>query len=216
MRKMSDKVEKIKTRKIKKVFGPLMEKREVSLIFLLIIMVLALMTQTNKFATAANLRVLLNGVSTDMMIAIPMAINLIASNTDFSVGSSLCFSSMIAGLAMANGASPAIGILVGLGMGALLGFVNGLAVNKLRVSPLVATLGTWYTYAGLAQVIAGTQSITRFEESFLKLGRFEIGWITAPIIYMILIIIVGYFALKYVNFFHNAYYIGSNKNHVIT
>jgi ribose/xylose/arabinose/galactoside ABC-type transport system permease subunit len=84
MRKMSDKVEKIKTRKIKKVFGPLMEKREVSLIFLLIIMVLALMTQTNKFATAANLRVLLNGVSTDMMIAIPMAINLIASNTDFS------------------------------------------------------------------------------------------------------------------------------------
>lgn len=197
---------------VKKVVGTLLEKREVSLVILLILAVLALMTRTDKFATMANFRVLLNGMSTDMMIAIPMAISLIAGNTDFSVGSSLCFSSMIAGLAMANGAPPVVGILVGLGMGAVLGFINGLIVNKLRVTPLVATLGTWYAYVGLAQAIAGTQSITRFEPGFLQLGRFEIGGVTAPIIYMVIMIIVGHLALKYVNFFHNAYYIGSNKN----
>ena len=69
----------------------------ISLVILLVLAVLALMTRTDKFATMANFRVLLNGMSTDMMIAIPMAISLIAGNTDFSVGSSLCFSSMIAG-----------------------------------------------------------------------------------------------------------------------
>ena len=29
---------------------------------------------------------------------------------------------------------------------------------------------------------------------------------------MVIMIVVGHLALKYVNFFHNAYYIGSNKN----
>ncbi len=104
---------------------------------------------TRTFATSANIRVLIQGMSVDMMIAIPMAISLIAGNIDFSVGSALCLSSYIGCMAMGGGMPGWLGILVGLGAGAVLGGLNALIINKFKITPLIATLGTWMAYQEL-------------------------------------------------------------------
>ena len=65
------------------VLRKIIQTRELSLIVLLALIIIALMSSTSTFATTGNIRVLLQGMSVDMMIAIPMAISLIAGNIDF-------------------------------------------------------------------------------------------------------------------------------------
>ncbi len=192
------------------VFGKILRTRELSLGLLIILMIAALMTQTSNFATTGNIRVLLQGMSVDMMIAIPMAISLIAGNIDFSVGSALCLTSAVAGLVMNSGGSSIVGITVGLVLGGLLGFLNAVIINKLKVTPLVATLGTWMAYRGIALVVIGG-TVANLPADFTNFGRIEPFGIPITIIYMIVIVMLGILAIKYLSFFHNAYYIGSNK-----
>lgn len=190
----------------------LLERRELTLVLLILVMSVALVARTDNFITSANIRVLLQGMSTDMMIAVPMAISLIAGHIDFSVGSALCLTSAVACTAMSAGVPAGLGILIGLAMGAFLGFLNAVIINKLHVTPLVATLGTWMAYQGAALVIVGGNTVANLPQEFLQLGRLEVLGVPVPIIYMVIIIALGMFALKYINFFHRAYFIGSNQD----
>lgn len=147
----------------KNTLWKILEMRELSIAIILAIMVIFLMISTSTFATSANIRVLIQGMSVDMMIAIPMAISLIAGNIDFSVGSTLCLSSYIGCMAMGAGAPAWLGILVGLLAGAVLGAINAVIINQFKITPLIATLGTWMAYQGIALVLAGGEY--RFQSS---------------------------------------------------
>ena len=196
---------------ISNIFRKILQIRELSLVVLLACIVIALMSSTSTFATSGNIRVLLQGMSVDMMIAIPMAISLIAGNIDFSVGSNLCHSSAIVGLSLNAGIPAWLAILIGLISGAAFGGLNGVIINKLGVTPLVATLGTWMAYRGIALVIIGGQTLGNFGDSFTIVGRATWLGVPSTIVYMFVIILAGIFITKYTSFFHNAYLIGSNK-----
>jgi ribose transport system permease protein len=114
-------------------------------------------------------------------------------------------------LALNNGISTLFAICIGLVSGALFGIINAAIINHLKLTPLVATLGTWMAYRGIALVLLGGGTLSRFPDNFLILGRVTILGIPITIIYMFVVIFLGMFALKYFNFFHNAYFIGSNK-----
>ncbi len=192
--------------------GKILQMREVSLAILLIIFGICLSIATPNFLRLDNFRVLLQGMSTDMLIAIPMCISLIAGNIDFSGGSALCLNGAICALMLNKGVAIPLAILIGLACGFLLGALNGFIINKLGLTPLVATMGTWMAYRGAALVLLGGGTLSSFPEAFLQLGRIEIFGIPITILYMVVVILVGALLLKYSNFFHNAYYIGSNKS----
>ncbi len=198
------------TLKRKSYFRRLLEAREFSLIIILIVIIIALTIFTDTFASNANLTVMLQGMTVDMIIAVPMAISLIAGNIDFSVGSNLALSSVIACMAMNRGASTLVGMLIALACGVIFGFINAFIINKFRITPLVATLGTWMAYRGLALVISSGATIANLPESFKTFGRGALFGIPLPIVYMVVVVILGIFALKYINFFNQAYYIGGN------
>ena len=82
-------MEKFTNKKIIPTIGRILQRREVSLLLIIMVICIILASSTSSFLRPANIRVLLQGMSTDMMIAIPMAISLIAGNVDFSVGSNL-------------------------------------------------------------------------------------------------------------------------------
>lgn len=191
--------------------GRVLQMREVSLAILLLIFCVCLSIATPNFAKPANFRVLLQGMSTDMMIAIPMCISLIAGNIDFSGGSALCLNGAICALMLNKGLAVPLAIAIGLAAGFALGALNGVIVNKLGLTPLVATMGTWMAYRGAGLVLLGGGTLSSFPESFLNLGRATVGGVPITIIYMVVIVVVGMLVLKYSNFFHNAYFIGSNK-----
>ncbi len=90
---------------------------------------------------------------------------------DLSVGGivSLCGLGMAAVL---HAGLPAVaGIVAALGLGAVLGLVNGMLIARVAIVPLIATLATGYIYAGLAVALTGGSPIGGIGTGLIELGR---------------------------------------------
>jgi ribose transport system permease protein len=112
----------------------------------------------HAFGSAANAR----NIAMDSCILLVMALGellvIVTGGIDLSVGAMLVFSGVVACIAMqAIGGGGLIAILGGtvaaIVSGAAWGAINGLLVTKARISPLIATLGSYGMAMGLALVI---------------------------------------------------------------
>jgi ribose/xylose/arabinose/galactoside ABC-type transport system permease subunit len=98
-------------------------------------------------------------------------------------------------------------IAIGVGCGA----VNGLIVSRIGVSALVATLGTWNIYRGLAYNIGGGQSIAHQPEFLSFFGQGEVGGVATPIIIFVGVCVSAYFILYHTPFGRSVYAVGGNS-----
>jgi ribose/xylose/arabinose/galactoside ABC-type transport system permease subunit len=78
---------------------------------------------------------------------------MISGYIDLSVGSAMSLSAVVYALMILNGFpfAPALGLTMVLGLG--FGFLNGLLVVKLRITPVIATLVTLNLFKGIALLI---------------------------------------------------------------
>lgn len=114
-----------------------------------------------RFATPQNLMIVASNASILAIVAAAQALVLLTRNLDVSVGSIMGLTAYVSADYAARHPSATIGLLlIALGLGALLGAVNGLIVAYGRVSPLIATLGTMSLYRGLTYIYAQGQEVT--------------------------------------------------------
>jgi ribose transport system permease protein len=94
------------------------------------------------FMSERNLRAILNVVSLVGIIAIGQTLLLISGEFDLSVGSVAGLSAVVAAKLMTALALPiSLSLLAGVGVGAVLGVVNGVVVVKLGIPAFIQTLG---------------------------------------------------------------------------
>ncbi|MBB3949047.1 ABC transporter permease [Aureimonas jatrophae] len=114
-----------------------------------------------NFLSAANLVIMSEHVALNAFLAIGMTFVIVTGGIDLSVGSIVGLCGMVAGYLVLNGvAIDPLGytvffntaeiVVITLGVGVLVGVVNGLLVTRLNVAPFIATLGTLYVARGLA------------------------------------------------------------------
>src|SRR5205823_1696927 len=57
-------------------------------------------------------------------------------------------------------------------LGTMAGWLNGLIITRLRIPPLIVTLGTFSLFRGLAEGITrAADNFTGFPDSFLQIGQ---------------------------------------------
>jgi len=105
-----------------------------------------------------------------VIMALGSLLVIITGGIDLSVGSTFSLSGMVAGLAMSAGASWPVASVVGLGVGIVVGAVNGLLVTMLGLAPFVVTLITYAVGASLAFVITEGHSIALLDPTFYLLN----------------------------------------------
>jgi rhamnose transport system permease protein len=67
---------------------------------------------------------------------------------------------------------PMVAAICALGIGAAGGWLNALLITRLKLPPLIVTLGSFSLFRGLAEAITrGVDNFTRFPSSFLFLGQ---------------------------------------------
>jgi erythritol transport system permease protein len=113
-----------------------------------------------NFLSAANLILMSKHVALNAFLAMGMTFVIVTGGIDLSVGSIVGLCGMIAGGLILNGLDLLIGytvyfnvfeiIAITLGVGVVIGAINGLLITKLNVAPFIATLGTLYVARGLA------------------------------------------------------------------
>jgi rhamnose transport system permease protein len=123
------------------------------------------------------------------IVAFPLALLIIAGEIDISVGAIIALASVVMGLAAERGVGiPGI-VALGIATGAFAGMINGILVTRLRVSSIVATIGTMSLFRGIAYAVLGDRAIKDYPADFDYFGQ---AFIVGPISFeLVLTVVVG-------------------------
>jgi ribose transport system permease protein len=189
----------------------LVERRDITLLFTIAIMVLVFSRITPHFWTAMNLGTLGLAVAFNGIVVIGITLLMIAGYNDLAVGSTYGFCAIAVGLLISKGFPVVPGILIGLLLGAGIGCINAFLVIRYNLPPLLATLGTQSVIRGALWLISGGHSIVGLPDSFSRLGQNKLLNLQWPIYIMLVFVIVFDFLSRRSTFLRQLYYIGVNK-----
>jgi erythritol transport system permease protein len=127
-----------------------------------------------NFVSAANALIMSKHVALNALLAIGMTYVIVSGGIDLSVGSIVGLTGMVAGGLILHGLS--VGdyviyfnvfeiILIALGVGVLVGAINGVLITVLNVAPFIATLGTLYVARGIALLSSDGATFPNLEGS---------------------------------------------------
>jgi len=146
------------------------------------------------------------------IIAVGMTFVIIARQIDLSVGSTLALSGMAAALAMAHiYNSWLVGAVAGLGVGALVGLLNGVLTMRLAIPSFLVTLGTLSAARGLALMVTDTKPVIITNETYFSIfGEGTLLGVPAPIAWTLAATVIGVLLLHYNVFGRRIYAAGGN------
>jgi rhamnose transport system permease protein len=130
-------------------------RRDIAFGALTFLLFAAVTAKFPAFAAPRNVAGLLDDTALLVMLALAQMLVILVRGIDLSIAANLALCGMLAALfdRAFSGAMPAAGVLPVLGLtlvsGGLLGAFNGLLVWKLRLPPIVVTLGTMSVYRGV-------------------------------------------------------------------
>ncbi len=197
------------------VFKKALAQREAMLFLVVVVLFVVLGISSDKFFTKPNMMALLISLSVETIIAVAMTNLLISGGFDMSVGSVVCFSGMLAAMMWKAELPPVVAIIFGILSGLAIGLANGALVAFLKVPPFVATLAMMNISRGLVYALSEGKSIAGLPKEFTSLGQTMIGTesfqIQIPIVFAIILVVVGDIALRKVKFFRQSFYVGANE-----
>ena len=152
------------------------------------------------------------------IIALPVGLLMIAGQLDLSVGSVIPASSLTVAIISGHYDAPeAIGILAGLGVGLLVGFVNGYLVTRTSIPSIIVTIGTMFGVMGLTLgftvLIAGSTGVFIVPDPLTKalLGQFVGGMFQVTMFWWAGFIVVIYYLLHISRYGNWIYAIGGDR-----
>ncbi|MCM3270334.1 ABC transporter permease [Paenibacillus elgii] len=179
----------------------------------LIILCTVLTILSDNFLTVDNVMNIARQSSINALLAIGMLLPILTAGIDLSVGSILALSIMMMGIVSVNhGLNPYLGIVVCLGVGALLGWTNGIMLTKLKLPhPFISTLGTMNIARGIALIITGAAPIAGFAAPIQFAGNQFVGPVPFSFILVIVVYILFDIFLNRTSTGRYIYAIGGNK-----
>ena len=144
------------------------------------------------------------------IIAFAMTCVIVARGIDLSVGSTVAVAGVIGALALQAGWPPLLGLivilLVGLGVGAL----NGFLVTVIGVSPFIATLGTLALGRGAGLSLSEASSIDVGQPLVLWFGSATVLGLPVSVVLSLLLLLCFWFLLNRTVFGRWVFAVGGN------
>jgi ribose/xylose/arabinose/galactoside ABC-type transport system permease subunit len=123
------------------------------------------------------------------------------------VGSIMAVSTVLVGSVLMSQLPILLAILVGVGVGALAGLVNGAIIVTTGVPAFIVTMGMMGIAKGASLIIGAGKDMSIFPKSFTVMGT-GLRW---PGIILMICVLVIYFILGWTRLGFNAYAIGGNS-----
>ena len=115
----------------------------------LLALILAFSLLSDKFLTTSNLALIAEQGAIFAIMAVGMTFVLASGEIDLSVGAIYGLASVMLAIALRDGASPVVAVLIALAVGAIAGSLNGALSVGLGVPTIVITLGTLTVFRGV-------------------------------------------------------------------
>src|SRR5579875_4222012 len=157
--------------------------REVALLPALVVLVVVGSIVSPVFLNGSNLTGIGQQISALGVIVVGESLILLTGGIDLSLESTYGFAPMLAGALILPAAdfgfgtqiAPALGLLVLVLVGIIVGLVNGLLIVKARLNGFIVTLAMVIVLEGLQNGIVKGQSLFSFQASFTDLGAAQIN-----------------------------------------
>jgi ribose transport system permease protein len=187
--------------------------RKYTPLMILIALVIFFSIISPNFMTSNNIIIIIRQVSFAAISAVGMMFVMIGGGIDLSIGSQIVFTNILLSILMVDYKIPLIlAIPTILVVGTALGAFNGLLSIKLKIHPLIITLGTASIYKGMGYIIADARNIMGFPDYFRWFGQGYIGPVPVPIVIMIIVALIGSFILTKTYFGRYVFALGGNED----
>jgi inositol transport system permease protein len=192
------------------------------LIFLLVLMAVFSILEP-RFLSSINLFNVMRQVSITGLLAVGMTFVILTAGIDLSIGSLLAFAGLVAAAVAKGGMQDRFTVgegvvgygwqlaaLAAIAVGLAGGYLQGLAITKLKVPPFVVTLGGMSVFRGAALLFAAGGPISGFQPNFTWWGQGKIGPVPVPVIIFLLAALIAHIVLRYMRYGRRVYAVGGN------
>ncbi len=178
----------------------------------LLAMIIGSALLSESFTNPRNFPNIMRQSAALMLVSIGQTIIMLSGGIDLSVGSVVSLTVVVmAALMEPTPESMIFSVVVGLSIGAIVGFFNGFAVNRLKLAPFMVTLATLSIVQGLALQLRSNPQAT-IPREFSPMFIDNIGDVL-PIPFLIIIgsTFLAWIMLRYTRFGRHIYAVGSNE-----
>jgi rhamnose transport system permease protein len=191
-------------------------RRDLALGFIVLLLFGLVTAAFPQFARPSNLAEVLDDSAILILLALGQMLVILTRGIDLSIAANLALSGML--VALFNKNYPGAGLLpviaLAIGSGAILGLLNGMLVWRLKLPPIVVTLGTMSVYRGLIYLLSGGTWVNdnQMSSDFLGLVRFQVLGLTTLSWLAIIGVAIAAFAMRYTGQGRDFYAAGGNPS----
>lgn len=174
-----------------------------------------------KFFSSFAMTLILQQVAIVGIVGVAQSLVILTAGIDLSVGAIMVLSSVVMGqLSFKYGVPPTFSVIIGLALGTLIGYVNGLLVARVKLPPFIVTLGMWQIALATNFLYSGNETIRSqdieaqaplfqfFGQSFSFAGaNFTYG-----VVFFIFLVAVFAYVLRHTAWGRHVYAVGDDPN----
>lgn len=198
-------------KKAKVSFGNLYGTYGVFFIFIIEFVIFSLANKS--FLTLSNILSVGRQMSFTGIAAIGMTLVMLTGGIDISVGSMLAMAGVLCAKLSTDMELPlVVAIVATILLGALFGSINGIAVTRLHIPALIATLATQTILKGIAYLITNAVPVKNLTSSYKFLGQgYLFGIIPVPLLITIALFVLAWWFLDKTYLGRRIYLVGGNE-----
>lgn len=203
---------------IRRVMRP-EQVRELSLVLLIVAAILFFGSQINNYYSFRTFNRVATSAAILVVIAVGQTLVILTRNIDLSVGSIVGFTAYFVGsqLAIYTEMPPLLAVLLAVGMGTVLGSLNGLIIAYGRVPAIITTLGTLAIYRTLLVQYSDSKTVTanslpQWLQDLPRFDLFTIGGLDIRLMVglALVTVVIFQFVLSFLSYGRRLYALGSN------
>ncbi len=190
----------------------LLKIREMAMVLLILVTGTIMSIASPYFFSLANFIAIARGFAMEGLVVVGMAMLLISGNFDLSVGSVMALAGIASAWLMVGlDLHPILGVIGGIMVGGLAGLINGIVVTRIKVNPLIATLGMMAIARSFALGVTSGRPVIGVPMSFAWVGQGSILGIPVPVLIMIIIVVIADILLRKGRALRQLYYVGGSE-----
>jgi ribose transport system permease protein len=186
--------------------------RNMSAIYVLVLLIVVFSIWVPEtFLTDTTLKTLLSQQAVTAIIALGLVVPLAAGVYDLSIG----YAAGAAAVSLAwlmveqdQGTIPSVAFAIGVGV--LIGLLNGVLVAKVRINSFIATLAMGSILSAFITYLTNNQQIIGLRSDFIDLANTQIFGVTLPVVYMLVLAVVLWYILEHTPIGRYVYATGGN------
>lgn len=201
----------------------IIRNKKTLVLFIITIFVIGLMSmlRPETFFSIRNFQSMSVQIPEFGLLAIAISLSLLTGGIDLSVVAIANLTGIATAWLLTNFITPEMSganislviiliIIMALLLSTFLGFINGILITRVGITPILATLGTMGLFGGLGVIITKGVGITGLPEKFLYLGTAIIGKVPIQLYIFIAVVLLVGLVLNRTLFGFNVFMIGAN------